>query len=234
MERAARHRRESIHLAGVILSGRFRVFRSVFQSICSADPNKRSSVSIAGLRFVTCNAIKIRVPKFERSRSPFLFRIISFSFSHSPVLSASVPYRRFLSLAFRSLFHIPESSVGCGRSCPLVVARKRCRGLRSTGSLHARLPAYIEISDHSHDTGRWPSIAIRTRWTRVRIGAPVKRILLPAVCRYRNSKVFFSQDAPTNDRYCASARRASPCSDRRPRRQSFVLCVRSSRRSRPF
>lgn len=164
-----------------------------------------------------------------------VFFIRSFiCFSCLLVPPASVFYRRFLSLAFRSLFHIPESSVGCGRSCPLVVARKRCRGLRSTGLLHARLPAYIEISDHSHDTGRWPSIATRTRWPRVRIGAPVKRILLPAVCRYRNSKVFFSQDAPTNDRYCASARRASLCSDRRPRRQSFVRCVRSSRRSRPF
>ena len=157
-----------------------------------------------------------------------------FSFLHSLVPPASVFYRRFLSLAFRSLFHIPESSVGCGRSYPLVVARKRCRGLRSTGLLHARLPAYIEISDHSHDTGRWPSIATRTRWPRVRIGAPVKRTLLPAVCQYRNSRVFFSRDAPTNDRYCASARRASPCSDRCPRRQSFVRCVRSSRCSRPF
>lgn len=86
-----------------------------------------------------------------------------FSFSHSLVPPASVLCRRFLSLAFRSLFHIPESSVGCGRSCPLVVARKCCRGLRSTGLLHARLPAYIETSDHSHDTGRWPSIATRTR-----------------------------------------------------------------------
>lgn len=159
MERAARHRRDVCLPAGVILSGRLRVVRPVFQSICSAAPNKRSSVSIAGLRFVTYNAIKIRIPKFERSRSPFLFRVIYFSFSHSPVPSASVLCRRFLSLAFRSLFHIPESSVECGRSCLLVVARKRCRGLRSTGLLHARLPAYIEISDHSHDTGRWPSIA---------------------------------------------------------------------------
>ena len=99
----------------------------------------------------------------QNSGQSLLFRIIYFSFLHSPVPSASVLCRRFLSLAFRSLFHIPESSVGCGRFCPLVVARKRCRGLRSTGLLHARLPAYIEISDHSHDTGRWLSIATRTR-----------------------------------------------------------------------
>ena len=111
---------------------------SRFSLLRKAVPNRRSSVSIAGFRFVTCNAIKIRIPKFERSRSPFLFRVIYFSFSHSLVPPASVLCRRFLSLAFRSLFHIPESSVGCGRSCPLVVARKRCQGLRSTGLLHAR------------------------------------------------------------------------------------------------
>lgn len=93
----------------------------------------------------------------QNSDQSLLFWVIYFSFSRPLV---SVSYRRFLSLAFRSLFHIPESSVGCGRSCPLVVARKHCRGLRSTGLLYARLPAYIETSDHSHDTGRWPFIAI--------------------------------------------------------------------------
>lgn len=93
----------------------------------------------------------------QNSDQSLLFRVIYFFFF------SFVLYRRFLSLAVRSLFHIPESSVGCGRSCPLVVARKRCRGLRSTGPLHARVPAYIETSDHSHDTGRWPSIATRTR-----------------------------------------------------------------------
>lgn len=137
-ERAARHQREGIHSRRCYFIGTTSCFSSRFSLLRKAVPNRRSSVSIAGFRFVTCNAIKIRIPKFERSRSPFLFRVIYFSFSHSLVPPASVLCRRFLSLAFRSLFHIPESSVGCGRSCPLVVARKRCQGLRSTGLLHAR------------------------------------------------------------------------------------------------
>lgn len=157
-----------------------------------------------------------------------------FSFSRPPVPPASVPYRRFLRLDARSLFRTLGSSAGCGRSCPLPAVRKRCRGLRSTGLRHARELAYSETSDRSHDTGRRSSAATRTLWSRVRTGAPVKRTISPAVCRCYNSKVFFPQDAPTNDGSCASARRASLCSDLRPVRQSFVPRVRSSRRSEPF